>query len=601
MNFFAELSRRNVFRVGIAYAVIGWVLAQVAGFAAETFGAPDWVMKMFVVFLLLGLPLALFFAWAFELTPEGLKRDEDVDRDRSVTGRTGRKLDRVIIGVLVVAVVLFAADRFLLDEPGVPGEPVAAVEGKRSIAVLPFANMSGDPEQDFFSDGITEEILNSLVRVEGLSVASRTSSFQFRDQSRGIPAIAAELQVLFVLEGSVRKAGDSIRITAQLIDAENDRHLWSQTFDRELVDIFVVQSEIANAITRSLEETLGLEDLPEVPTRMLTDNMDAYELYLRGRRLFEHRTQPQDLFDAAAYLEQAVEMDADFAAAWEFLGAVYSIMPSWGIRDLGAETYFERAAAVVDRALAIDPELAFALAVKSIITESQTADIVEVVRLLEESIRLDPRNPTTLHWYAQELLYLGYFNEAAVADRRCLDLDPMYANCLRYLSFSLAYMGEFEESSAVADRWLTATIDDNVFTGTIDALRFLATGQREAGLLALRTIPEIADAPMSEWLRAVDNPVADHSAGLAKFETWIAESGVDMRGWTDLLAVFGKYPDSRLDDLDEPWYWLPQFRAYRASPEFKRMVEAAGFLAYWRAKGFPPQCRPLGDNDFRCE
>ena len=401
MNIFAELKRRNVFRVGIAYTVIGWVLAQVAGFAAETFGAPDWVMKMFVVFLILGLPLALFFAWAFELTPEGLKREEDVDRERSITGRTGRTLDRVIIGVLVVALALFAAERFLLDEPAAPA--TAAAEGKRSIAVLPFANMSGDTEQDFFSDGITEEILNSLVRVEGLSVASRTSSFQFRDQSRGIPAIAAELNVLFVLEGSVRRSGDKVRITAQLIDAGNDRHLWSQTYDRSLNDIFAVQSEIANAITASLGETLGLEDLPEVPTRTLTANMDAYDLYLKGRGLFEHRTIPADLLDAAALLEQAVELDPGFAAAWEFLGAVYSIMPSWGIRDLGDEVYLERAGTAVDRALEIDPHLSFALAVKSNLVES----LEESVRALEESIARDPRNPTTLHWLAQMLLDLG--------------------------------------------------------------------------------------------------------------------------------------------------------------------------------------------------
>ena len=594
MSLIAEVKRRNVFRVGIAYAVIGWVLAQVAGFAAQTFGAPEWVMKMFVVFLLLGLPIALFFAWAFELTPEGLKREKDVDRSQSITRQTDRKLDRAIIGVLVVAVLLFTVERFLLRD-----EPVAAVaeaEGKRSIAVLPFANMSGDPDQDFFSDGITEEILNSLVRVEGLSVASRTSSFQFRDQSRGIPAIAEELQVLFVLEGSVRRSGNNVRITAQLIDAGNDRHLWSQTYDRSLTDIFAVQSEIANAITSSLEEALGLQGLAAVPTRTLTANMDAYDLYLKGRALFEHRTRPQDLVDAATYLERAVELDPGFGAAYEFLGAVYSIFPSWGIRDLDPQTYYDRAVTAVDRALAIEPQLAFVLAVKGNLVEPLEAD-----RLLRESIDRDPRNPTTLHWYAQNLLYLGFFEEAATADRRCLDLDPMYANCLRYLSFSLAYMGEFEQSSAAANRWLTATVDEELSVGTVDALLFLATGQREAALLALHMIPVVDDAPMSEWLRAVDDPTADHSAGLATFEAWASGNGIDMRGWSDLLTVFGKYPDSRLDVFDEPWYWLPQFKAYRASPEFKRMAQASGYLQYWRTKGFPPQCRPLGDDDFHCD
>jgi len=599
MSFIGELKRRNVFRVGIAYTVIGWVLAQVAGFAAETFGAPDWVMKMFVVFLLLGLPLALFFAWAFELTPEGLKREKDIDRDQSITGQTGRKLDRVIIGVLVVALALFAADRFLLDKPTAP--TAAATEGKRSIAVLPFANMSGNPDQDFFSDGITEEILNSLVRVEGLSVASRTSSFQFRDQSRGIPAIAEELQVLFVLEGSVRRSGDSIRITAQLIDAENDRHLWSETFDRQLTDIFAVQSEIANAITRSLEETLGLGELPEVPTRALTANMDAYDLYLKGQGLFLHRTVRQDLLDAVTYLEQAVELDPGFAAAWESLGAVYSIIPSWFIRDLPAQHYYDRAAAAIDKALELDPKLAFAAAVQSNLVAAQDGDLVEVVRLQEESIARDPRNPTTLHWYAQSLLFLGFFEQAADADRRCLELDPLYANCLRYLALTLAFMGDIEQSVTVSDRWLTATVDGELFTGTVDALRFIATGQRQAGILMLHLSSDLAGAPLSEWLRAIDNPGADHSAGLARFEAWQAESGADLFGYTDLFAAFGKYPDTVIADADEPWYWFSQFRDFRSSPEFKRMMESSGYLQYWRAKGFPPQCRTIGNDDFTCE
>ena len=598
MSFFDELKRRNVFRVGIAYVVIGWVLAQVAGFAAETFGAPDWVMKMLVVFLLLGLPLALFVAWAFELTPEGLKRENDVDRGASITRHTGRRLDFVIIGVLVVALAMFALDRFVRQQPETK---MAAADGKRSIAVLPFTNMSGDPGQDFFSDGISEEILNSLVRVEGLSVASRTSSFQFRDQSRGIPAIAADLHVLFVLEGSVRRSGDNIRITAQLIDAEHDRHVWSQTFDRQLTDVFAVQSEIANAITQSLEVALGLQGLARVPTRNLTANMDAYDLYLKGDGLFQHRTRPEDLVDAAAFLEKAVELDPGFAAAWESLGGVYSIMPSWGISDLDDATYYERADAAINRALEIDPQLAFALAVKSNLVDFRGGSMEEMVGLLEESLERDPRNPTTLHWYAQAFLYLGYFEEAAAADRRCLELDPMYANCLRYLAFSLTFQGRVEQSKAIADRWLTATVGSDLYLGTVDALLFLTRGQRTAALLSLHMIPAYAGAPLADWLKAIDNPEGDRSASLAQLESWVAETGFDIGSSPELRAVFGKFPDSATDPLAEPWFWMPQFRAYRASPEFKQMVQANGYLQYWQEKGFPPQCQPLGVDDFRCD
>jgi len=254
MSLFQELKRRNVFRVSIAYAIVAWLILQIL----------------------------------------------DVDRSQSITPTTGRKLDFMIIGVLVIALVLFSLDKFHWSANS--GSPEMQ---KRSIAVLPFINMSGDPEQLYFSDGISEEILNALVRVEGISVASRTSSFNFRDHEQSIPEIADALGVLFGLEGSVRKSGNQIRITAQLIDAESDRHLWSDTYDRELVNIFVIQSEIANAITNAIHRELGIANDVEVQVKTLTENMNAYDLYLKGSMAFLHRAVQQDLINSMNWLEQA--------------------------------------------------------------------------------------------------------------------------------------------------------------------------------------------------------------------------------------------------------------------------------------------------------
>jgi TolB-like protein len=272
MSLFAELKRRNVVRVGIAYAVIGWILAQIAEFAFENFGAPEWVLKSVVVVILLGLPLALFFAWAFEITPEGVKREEDVDRSQSITHSTGRKLDFVIIGALVLALGYFIWERQSIPEPVEKIAAVDAVEESapsgvgqdparspvvRSIAVLPFVNMSSDQEQEWFSDGLTEELLNALARTPDLLVAARTSSFKFKGSTEDIPTIASALGVAHILEGSVRSGGDQLRVTAQLIRASDGFHLWSQSYDRNPEDVIAIQEEIAIEIATALETAFG--------------------------------------------------------------------------------------------------------------------------------------------------------------------------------------------------------------------------------------------------------------------------------------------------------------------------------------------------------
>ena len=291
MNIFDELNRRNVFRVGFAYAVVGWLVAQVADVALESFGAPDWVMKTLLFLILLGFVLALFIAWVYEMTPEGIKRESQVDRTQSVVQSTGRKLDRIIIGFLAVAVIFLLADPFGHDsEPISPkatstpvvSEPAADESAPidKSVAVLPFAFRSNNPDDEFFAEGMHDDLLTQLAKIGSLKVISRTSVMEYKDTTKKIPQIADELGVSTIVEGGVQRSGSRIRFNAQLIDAQTDEHLWAETYNRELTaeNLFDIQAEIARAIAQALHATLSPEEEANI-SRVLTNNLEAWESY----------------------------------------------------------------------------------------------------------------------------------------------------------------------------------------------------------------------------------------------------------------------------------------------------------------------------------
>ena len=322
MSLITELRRRNVFRVAVAYAVIAWLLAQVADLAFDNFGTPDWVPKTILFILALGFPLAIFFAWAFELTSEGVKREKDVDRSQSVTTRTGRKLDYLIIAVLVVAVSFLLVDKFVL--PGVPQaveqELAKESETVKSVAVLPFVAMSNGPDDEYFADGLTEEILNSLAHLPQLLVTARTSAFSFKGQDVPIPEIAAKLKVAHVVEGSVRRAGDQLRITAQLIRASDGFHLWSDTYDRSGEDSFGVQGEIAAKVAAALDIVLDDAELAKMHSSGLR-NPEAFIGFQKWQEIAAEahglglRDMLSRMLDANHYLERTIELEPDYSAA----------------------------------------------------------------------------------------------------------------------------------------------------------------------------------------------------------------------------------------------------------------------------------------------
>ncbi|MCJ7558414.1 MAG: tetratricopeptide repeat protein [Gammaproteobacteria bacterium] len=332
MDLFTELKKRNVFRVAAVYAIASWLILQVSDVVIGNVGAPDWVFKIIMMVLGLGLPVVLVFAWAFEMTPEGIKLEKDVDRSQSITPQTGRKLNAITVGLLAVAVVYLLGDKFLVRAPDQAAAVTAVVEQSppqqasveltpatqgpvnESIAVLPFVNMSSDPEQEIFSDGITEELLNLLAKIPDFQVAGRTSSFAFKGENKDLRQIGESLNVANVLEGSVRKSGGRVRITAQLIKVANGYHLWSESYDRELTDIFAVQDEIAGAVVKALELTLlGSPGTQEADP--LFKNADAHTAYLNGMHLY-NTGEPENFLKAIPYFEEAVRLVPNSALAW---------------------------------------------------------------------------------------------------------------------------------------------------------------------------------------------------------------------------------------------------------------------------------------------
>jgi len=422
MSFFDELRRRNVVRVVIAYAAIGWVLAQLAEFAFENFDAPEWALKTFVVALLLGLPLVFIFAWAFELTPDGLKREKNVDRSQSITAQTGRRLDFIIIGVLILAIGFLLVDKFVLTAGPTKSSP-HVLDDRQSIAVLPFANMSDD--NDNFADGLSEELMNVLANNPDLKVAGRTSSFSFKGRGENFRAIGEALSVGHVLEGSVRRSGDTLRVTAQLIKVDDGFHLWSETYDRPMTDIFKIQDEVASAIARQL----NLRLVP--PAGRPTENVEAYAIYLEA--LAELNFRSADASEIAAKLDRAIAIDPKFAKAHE-LKAVAYWTDEWTSRDLVRQHIFESATT----ALALDPSLVLAR-VYVATSEPENWSWIREFEAIEQALRSEPDDVNLLATWCYDFRMTGYYSQLRRCAERLIEVEPL--SILGYLRLAEAMRG----------------------------------------------------------------------------------------------------------------------------------------------------------------
>jgi TolB-like protein/Flp pilus assembly protein TadD len=468
MSLFQELKRRNVIRVGLAYLVTAWLLLQIADVIINNIGAPGWVFQVILLVMGLGFPLAVVFAWAYEMTPEGIKKEAEVDRSASITKTTGRKIDLVIIGVLVAALGYFAVDKFGagdVEESTQTADKARSVTTSdeneavpdKSIAVLPFVNMSSDPEQEYFSDGIAEELLNVLAQFPKLRVAARTSSFQFKGENLDIGKIAATLHVAHVLEGSVRKSGTRLRITAQLIKADNGYHLWSETYDRDLDDIFAVQDEIAAAISAALkaELNLGPEGAGSArPAVFQAENTQAYEAYLRGRQLIHNRGR-ESLEDAVRFLERALRLDANFAPAHAQLAIATAMLlesPStYG--NLSLADVRQRTQPHLEKALELAPNLGEAHAAMGLMGLN-TGDPRATVRHTRKALEINPSDTDAMNWQYIALGDLGRYVEANDVLSQILEADPLSIVGRMNYAVQLRFEQKNSAAHAVADSLL---------------------------------------------------------------------------------------------------------------------------------------------------
>ena len=430
-RFFAELKRRNVIRAAILYLGAVWALAQGIAQLGPSVGAPDWTTRWFLVAAAIGFPFWIAFAWFYEFTPEGLKRESEIEAS-SITRRTGRKLDFTIIGVLTVAVVLLLTDRFVLRHVD---ETTVAPITENSIAVLPFVNMSEDRANEYFSDGISEELLNLLTKVPQLQVAARTSSFSFKGRQVEIPEIGRQLHVANVLEGSVRKSGDQVRITAQLIRAGEGFHLWSETYDRKLDDIFKIQEEIAAEVVKQLKVRL----LGAAPTVRQTDPK-GYMLYLQAVQLGRQNT-PEAFAQSDELYRQVLQIDPRYAPAWRELSRNFTNEADAGL--LSNSEGYARAREAGEKALAIDPNYASAHSGLGWIAMANH-DFVNAAKHFERALALDSNDLSVLGNSAAFLQAMGRLEEALAIQQALVRRDPVNVTALYNLGYTQRVMGQYD-------------------------------------------------------------------------------------------------------------------------------------------------------------
>jgi len=535
-NFFAELKRRNVYKVAIAYAVVAWLLLQAASILFPTFEAPPWTMKVFVAVIALGFPIALVLAWAFELTPEGIKRAEDVDVSKSITRKSGRKLDFFIIAVLllVIAILVFQGLR-----PNV--SPSVSSSLKKSIAVLPFENLSEEKANEYFADGIQDEILTKLAGIGDLKVISRSSTAKYKSKPEDLKTVANELGVATVLEGSVQRAGDKVRVNVQLLDARIDTHLWAKSYDRDLKDVFTVESEVAQEIADTLRAKLSpsqSDALATAPTR----DTEAYDLFLKGE-YEEHQAESAlnaEPFDRAQmFYRQALARDPNFALAYARL-AQSELFRHWFISNL---TSAELAAVKpnIDRALAIAPDSPDAHLALALFYYWGYRDYDPALRELDRVTELQPSNSPSRQYRAAIYRRRGEWKRSLTEFERVAELDPRDPQIPLNIGVTYAALRRWTDAEHEFTRAL-ALDPHNALAAQILALTYInSTGDIQRARRAFEAVPAESNA-------SAQNPTIANMIGLRiyldVFEKHFADA---LKAWDTPPS---NTPEARLRQLE---------------------------------------------------
>jgi adenylate cyclase len=597
MAFFAEMKRRRVGKVAIAYGAVAWAVTEASSVVLPALRVPEWAMTLIVVFLLIGFPIAMVLAWIFDVSPDGIQRTEPLPE---MSGPSMRLRLRAAYGIAVL--VAMAGLGYLLYERGLgrahAGEPHS------SIAVLPFTNLSGDASKDYFSDGMSEELLNLLARVPGLQVAARTSAFAYKGRNVDIREVGKELGVETVLEGSVRQVGDQVRITAQLIDAESGFHLWSETYDRRMKDIFAVQDEIAQAIVDRLKIQLAPEEQQLAQREKApTQNLEAYELYLQARAIWKRRGE-ENLRRAVELYQQALSRDPSFARAHAGLASAYVVLPGYTQEADDEEQYLRMAEQSARQALALDPKIGEAHAVLAQINSSR-GNLLDAESGFFFAISLEPNEPTPHHWYSILLQKVGRLDAALAQARRAYELDP--DSPILALNLANTYLTRDDNDLALRYAQLAQELGlgERASDG-IEATVALRRGEWDKAKQKMR-----AETGLPPELRDKVGSFVDALADPSKRPQMVRElRSLDPRvkPQDELLMPYMALQQTDLvfqimnDSLDRDrlaWLhswdlmhaWTPENASFRNDPRFVEVAARIGLLDYWKQYGYPDGCR----------
>jgi TolB-like protein/Tfp pilus assembly protein PilF len=521
-NFFAELKRRNVYKVAVAYAIVGWLLIQIATQVFPFLEIPNWIVRLVIALVAIGFPIALIIAWAFELTPEGIKRTEEADREGERPSRSRAWIYVAIIGA-AVSVGLFFMGRYTAPQNGSTASTELAA---KSIAVLPFDNLSRDPDNAYFAEGVQDEILTRLAKVADLKVISRTSTQRFKSAPDNLPQIAKQLGVMHILEGSVQKANDQVRVNVQLINAMTDAHLWADTYDRKLTDIFAVESEIAHTIADQLQAKLTAPEKQMMAMQPTTD-MAAYDLYTKGKSLWAKRT-GDNIPKAIAFFEQAIARDPNYALAYAGLASAYVILPFWTNADRHEANIKAKAAAL--KALELNSNLSEAhLALGKVLFFSEI-DIPGATREYQRAIELKPNEAAAHHWYGNDVLAAtGRFDEAIAEGKRAVALDPLSSVMNIDLGETMYYARRYDE----AERQMRKGLDldpTSVYAHYNLGIVFHAIGNLSGAIAEFEKAKE----------QPGDNPLVSSLCAAAKAQAGDKDAAVRMLGDLDKLSQRGE-------------------------------------------------------------
>jgi TolB-like protein len=615
-QLFEELKRRKVFRVGVSYAIAGWLLVEVSSVVLPTFEAPAWVMQVLTFLVLLAFPLVLVMAWAFEITPDGIVRDKGADSVPPTADPAGRKRDVAIIGLLVAAVLFLVIDGYLLDTEQAPVRATAAkvpvaepkpaeasTKREQSIAVLPFVNMSPDPSREYFSDGLSEEILNLLAKVPDLKVIARTSSFAFKGKNEDVRTIGRTLGVSTVLEGSVRMAGDRVRITAQLVDASTGAHIFSESYDRTLTDIFEVQDSVAAEILAALQIHVGTALTRGRPT----ENADAYALFLEARAALNRYDDSRSI----ELLREAIELDPMFAEAYEQLALSFWYRSATDMDAAGAQRGQHDAAA---KALAIDPNLLFAQALFEAGKQEDTSHARQI-EAFERVLREMPNHEDALDTLFWKLMVSGYFQEALRVSEGFVDLDPLSPVAHFDLARALVSIGR--RSEALRSLKLVEQLGVSLATWELGFFN-LSDGRDEEAIAHFQSYLLEERLPV-DWARELVLGARDPATGQAHIADQLQQVGsvsapLVLGGNSRFYLAFGfldRYIDLLFENGLSDTIWshaesllftgtADRRSGFTAHPRYIEVAETFGLIELWEQRGPPDFCEEL-DGQWVCE